>query len=810
MATIKIDRGFTQKIQQKGLIHSPSEPPQRPHHPSSSSKSKRAARRVPVAVWVCGAAVLLLAAIAVLLSLTGKTKPPQPRAEAARQTAAAPQPKPESKQTAATTADGLPADPEAELYARHPGTPSPQTAVPQGASATPKPATPPPSQALLREIPLGSPQGLRVDYFTGIPGKSVQSIRTYGGFPDRPSRTVQIGAFELSENVGESYGARIRGFLTPPASGAYRFSVAADDATELWLSRDDTPAHARRLVAYEAWIDRRQWEARSDQQSPACELTAGQRYYIEAFLKENTGQDYLAVAWKGPSDSRYTPIDARYLQPWTEAAPPASRPDPLAAGRAREAALAPARAAIDEQWRKHAAAYRYTAAADALKAGKAAWRDTEPLTLVENAILRFELLARLRAFVQTEVARTPVRAVWTAFGGAPADVTDATDEGVTVAPGRIIEWAKIPPEQMLRLIQASLGRASVDSNTKGILLLAAAVFCKEVTGGLEPALKHRERALALYAGLAPVAERVLGGTPESLQAEVRLRATRDELARHVAAAAVLAARNERLRTELATLTGLVPGVLAERWDQNPYGNLNEARAKGLLKRAPDVTRVLAALESPPGDGERFVSRLRAYLVPDRTDDYYFYIAADDQGEFWLSPDETPEKLALIVKTDTYTNARAWDREKRRSAPVALVQGRHYCIEAFLREGEKQDHLAVAWSPVATDEPRIVTASNLLYAATAGFTPETQELRNRIEADLLKALDPLREVNAIQAAEQERSAAGAPASSAAAEAFSREAARARECLSQAEERLRLVETALRQLQAACAPPPLKTP
>jgi hypothetical protein len=614
--------------------------------------------------------------------------------------------------------------------------------------------------------------------------------------------------FELSENIGNQYGIRVRGYLLPPASGKYRFSVCGDDAVEFWLSEDDSPARLRKRVSYGAWAKKYEWTDREDQQSAECELAAGQRYYLEAFLKEDSGSDYLCVAWKGPVSEKYTVIKGAFLQPWTDtpAAAPSAGEEASARSesrQAREAALAPARAAVAEQQQKNAASYRYAEAAEALKRGRSAWTDPEALELVETAILRFELQGRLRALLQAELAKAPARGVWTAFGG-QADVTSATDEGVTVAPGRIVAWSKIPSDQMLRLVNAVVPRTVADPNTKGVLYLAAAVMTKELAGGLDRALKYREHAVAHYSGVASLADRVLGGTPEALQAGVRMNASRAELARLAATASGLADKVAKRQNDLAAITGLVPGVLAEYWQKNPYGSLKDVREKGLFKLKPDSTQVLAQLETPRDGGEKFVARLSAYLSPSETGEYYFYVAADDQGEFWVSSDETPEKLSLCVKTESHGNYRVWDKEKRRSSPVQLVKGQYYWVEALLREGEKSDHLSVAWSLVAEDNPQIITEANLLYAATAGFTPHAQEIRQQIETDLDKTQALISDVNTVRVADQAWLDTGVSASDAAAEDLQRQVVRAKEALQEADAQLKKVEAALPQLKGASRP------
>jgi hypothetical protein len=114
--------------------------------------------------------------------------------------------------------------------------------------------------------------------------------------------------------AGKDYGARISGWLSPPADGSYRFWIAADDSGELWLSTDADPSHAARIAFTSEWTPRYAWDHAPSQASAPVELQAGQRYYIEARHKQADQKDNLAVAWQPPGGERRL-IDSVYLAP---------------------------------------------------------------------------------------------------------------------------------------------------------------------------------------------------------------------------------------------------------------------------------------------------------------------------------------------------------------------------------------------------------------------------------------------------------------------------------------------------------------
>lgn len=796
MATIKIDRGFTQKVQAKGLSHSITE------HPHPSPKPKRPqGSKVPL-VLAAAAGVFVVAAVVVAVLLAsgsgnkaGKEKPVQ-QANAV----------PVQRPVAAPAQDG-PVEP-VEDTALYEQAAKPAAAVPPQASSG-KPSEP--VRPILREVPLGSPQGLLCEYFEQINGSQVSHLRAAPSFPELPSRTVQVGRFELSEKLGEHYGARVRGYVVPPKSGAYTFVVNVDDAAEFWLSSDDQPANLRKLVTLTTHTSKK-WTLRPEQKSEPCDLIEGKRYYLETLMMQGTSGDYLAVGWTGPVSEAITIIEGRYLLPWSAtrtaeqvaSALEASAADKRRAREAQESARAPALAAVAEQQRVNGVAYRFAEAARALKTDTKFRNNPDVQSVLDVAVLRYETLSTLRAFVQAELARSRLRGVWVAFGG-QADVTGADGEGVTVAPGRIVAWDKIPADQMLRLVNATVPKAEGDADTKGVLLLAAALFCKDIQGGIDLALKYRARAVAASPRLAPLADRLLGGTPEALVAQPRIKVLLAELSRLAPEAAGLREKTAKRQAELtALLSAPQPGLTVEYWE-NVTGSLDEIRTRGLTaKTQPDSSQRLADFSLPENRAEKYFARVKGYLTPPATGDYLFYIAADDHGEFWLSPDENPDTAVMHVKNDAPGGRRVWDKEKRKSKPVSLEKGRQYFVRALLREGQGGDHLAVAWSLAAEDNPKLITADSLFCERSAGLLPGAQEARTKIEEEFLKVSALTAEITRGCEAEAALDLDLTSATGAMADALQKQVERVKASVLEAEGVLQRIDAALQQLKASLRP------
>jgi hypothetical protein len=124
-----------------------------------------------------------------------------------------------------------------------------------------------------------------------------------------PDVVGTLTSFDAPVNDGDNYGQRIRGYLTAPKTGTYRFWIAGDDSAQLFLSTDSSTANKNQIAYLNSWTPWRVFNRYSTQRSAAISLVAGQRYYIEALMKEARGGDNLTVAWSPPGYSENAPAE---------------------------------------------------------------------------------------------------------------------------------------------------------------------------------------------------------------------------------------------------------------------------------------------------------------------------------------------------------------------------------------------------------------------------------------------------------------------------------------------------------------------
>ena len=131
------------------------------------------------------------------------------------------------------------------------------------------------------------------------------------GSPNTPDNSEILGrALETPVALATNFSARITARLLPPETGNYQFSVAGGGDIELWLSTDDSPAHAVKIAAVTPATAYRKWPHASETDSPTVTLAAGKKYYFEIRQRQPNGSTRLHVRWQLPDGSEERPIPA--------------------------------------------------------------------------------------------------------------------------------------------------------------------------------------------------------------------------------------------------------------------------------------------------------------------------------------------------------------------------------------------------------------------------------------------------------------------------------------------------------------------
>lgn len=162
---------------------------------------------------------------------------------------------------------------------------------------------------------------LQVGHLVTLEGTNCAPL--FAAFPDypyRPSGRDVCPSFEIPKNWGTYNLSRMRGYLHPQVTGDYRFYIASDNSSELWLSTDAAQTAARKIasVPHFAWTEPRQWSKYVSQSSGLIRLKAGSTYYIEALQEQTSLGENLSVGWQEPGSPEIAVIGGQFLTPWEE------------------------------------------------------------------------------------------------------------------------------------------------------------------------------------------------------------------------------------------------------------------------------------------------------------------------------------------------------------------------------------------------------------------------------------------------------------------------------------------------------------
>jgi len=143
------------------------------------------------------------------------------------------------------------------------------------------------------------------DVWTGIAGPSLTSIP----LNETPATPATASALEVAQSApdADNFAQRLRGFITPPTTGAYQFWLAGDAEAELLISDDADEFKAIRRAALLTATGFRDW-ANAERSLPIW-LVGGQRYYVEVRHKASSGGDHVSVGWLKPKQTGTEPSE---------------------------------------------------------------------------------------------------------------------------------------------------------------------------------------------------------------------------------------------------------------------------------------------------------------------------------------------------------------------------------------------------------------------------------------------------------------------------------------------------------------------
>lgn len=153
----------------------------------------------------------------------------------------------------------------------------------------------------------------------------------------------------------------------------------------------------------------------------------------------------------------------------------------------------------------------------------------------------------------------------------------------------------------------------------------------------------------------------------------------------------------------------------EVWKNIAGGAVQDLRNNTRYPNEPDVDYVTTTVDSllvipAVPDNNTYGGRFRAWLTPEVSGQYEFFLRADDTGELRIStndkfdalddPNGTPDAVDTTIG-DTFQEPGV---DGSTSLPIQLEKGKKYAIQAIWKEGNGTDHLQVAWRKLGDATP----------------------------------------------------------------------------------------------------------
>ena len=161
------------------------------------------------------------------------------------------------------------------------------------------------------------------------------------------------------------------------------------------------------------------------------------------------------------------------------------------------------------------------------------------------------------------------------------------------------------------------------------------------------------------------------------------------------------------------------GIGGNRLADNLFTNAKWPNSPDLITHAPyaEWPQTGNIAKAPAGNiKDNYAVHMLGYVTPPDTGDYQFFVAADDNAVLFLSSDESPANKKRIACEPQWRAVRAYANTGNRwvinedglmvngSDPVSLQKGKHYFIEAIMKEGGGGDNLAISWIKAGDDYP----------------------------------------------------------------------------------------------------------
>lgn len=137
-------------------------------------------------------------------------------------------------------------------------------------------------------------------FFIGTNNSTIKALTHNPLFAQASGLSGYFSIPEAGQNWGDNFGRRIRGVITIPESGTWRFYISGDNCVSLLINPDGKSRFGKNQVAFNTGASSLRGFSAGTAQSQAFNFIAGHKVYFEALYVETFGNDHCSVGWSGP------------------------------------------------------------------------------------------------------------------------------------------------------------------------------------------------------------------------------------------------------------------------------------------------------------------------------------------------------------------------------------------------------------------------------------------------------------------------------------------------------------------------------
>lgn len=530
------------------------------------------------------------------------------------------------------------------------------------------------------------PGTVKVEIFDGISGTAIADLTANAKFtantPDRASYvpTLQAGTASSTsgwnDSLGNNYGLRMTGTLTPIETAQYDFFIRSDDASAFFLNQKGpalpNPGTDPVLIEETGCCNTFYEPADGDASTTAAPvaLTAGQSYGFVVLMKEGGGGDGVAVAMRKVGDT----TAAANLPPIGGGVLIAGAGDPVGAVLSFTTQPGSKTVAANETVTFTGAVTNFSYYTSSvwyqwLRDGKPvlganAARITLPAVTTADSNAKFSLVAGTLGIASTSSVAT---LTVTADTRKPLIAQVSGSESLTTVDVRFSEPVTAPT-------------ATTAANYT-------------FTGGLT----------------ASAASQVDPFT-------IRLTTTKQtEATVYTVTVNNVADKAGNVLTANSTYAWKSFSLIPSRAKMEIWSNITGTALQGLYDDpnyqagTPDTVIYTPGMNTPDR-ADNYGARVSGYLIPKESGNYHFFLYSDDASELYLSSNAVfptiPGATPVAQETDccdAYVEPGTMNDDATTSAttttPIALTAGSRYAIVGMLKEGGGGDYLRIAMRKV---------------------------------------------------------------------------------------------------------------